>query len=93
MKSNIFIDLLLLLLCLGISVPYLFIIKFIRKNEDKLGIIVDNYSVVNIPKMYILYIKARKIEGKKGGLVFFHVISIIFSLLIGFFLKQQGVIH
>ena len=93
-NNTIVLDIVLFILCIGISVPYLLFINVIRNNEKLLRVKVNSFLVVNFFKIYACYIKFKRAKSEPIGPIFFlHIISVLVALVLGYYLQREGVIR
>lgn len=87
---NNILDLLLLVFGLGMAITYLYFVGVVRANSEKLNIDIDNYFVINFPKVYKYYIRYRKVTNRSTGFLFyFHCISIVITAILGCYLEGR----
>lgn len=75
----------------GMAVSYLYLITVIRKHATAINIDTDNLFVLNFYLVYKSYLKVRKLNGLKPGLLFYlHFVFLIVSICLSYYLAKHG---
>lgn len=87
---NYMLDLMLLVFGLGMALTYLYFVGVVRANSDELHVDIDNYFVINFPKVYKYYLRYRKVKYSSVGFLFyFHCISIVITAILSCYLEGR----
>ncbi len=87
----VFLDIILVFCAIGMAVTYLYFIYYIRTNSEQDSMVVNNYFIFNVLKVYKCYLYVRKKNSLKNGIVIYlHFIFIVATLVIGYFLDGFG---
>lgn len=87
---NNLLDFLLLTFGLGMALTYLYFVGVVRANSNKLNVDIDNYFVINFPKVYKYYLQYRReMYNSKGFLFYFHCVSIVITVILSCYLEGR----
>lgn len=88
--TNNLLDLLLLVFGLGMALTYMYFVGVVRANSDKLNVDIDNYFVINFPKVYKYYLQYRReTYSSIGFLFYFHCVSIVMTTILSCYLEGR----
>ena len=80
----------LILSALGSAFSYLYMINVIRNSDNISQEAYDNLFVINVIKVYIVYINfARNDKIKRKIVLCFHIVLLVITLLLGYFFGEN----
>ena len=90
--KELFYDLIMGAISLGMASLYLYFIFVIRRYFSKTSETIDNFFVLNFIKVYKSYLKVRRLKGLKPGFLFYlHFILLTSTIVLGYFYEKAGI--
>jgi hypothetical protein len=91
MEQYFYLEIIAGLSCAGYGISYLFMVKQIRIAAAKGNYEIDNFSILNIFKVYSLYLRIKRINREGPGFVFYlHFLFFAIALLLVYKLQKLG---
>jgi hypothetical protein len=90
--KELFYDLIMGVISLGMASLYLYFIFIIRSYFSKTSETIDNFFVLNFIKVYKSYLEVRRLNGLKAGFLFYlHFILLAATIVLGYFYERAGI--